>query len=115
MARSTSPIGGGGYGVSGSSTSTQQSTWLRWRKALPSVRGIAAFTWAITSGARRAAGGELADEIEIAHRHEFDPPPAPRLVEAGRHVPRRKAERRVLGPREGIVAEVNAAQQRQIG
>jgi hypothetical protein len=35
---------------------TQQSIWLRCRTLLPSVRGIEGFTWAITSGARRAAG-----------------------------------------------------------
>ena len=147
MARSTSPIGGGGYDASGSSTSTQQSIWLRCRQALPSVRGIDGFTWAITSGARRAAGSatltetprlryprasggaqwtstqsgaqappaaNCVDEIEVAHRNELDPSAPARVVEAGRHVPRREAERGVLRPRERIVAEVDAAHQREI-
>ncbi len=56
----------------------------------------------------------MLDEIEVAHRNEFDPSPPVRVVEAGRHVPGREAERGVLWPRERIVAEVDAAQQRQI-
>ena len=53
--RSTSPTAVGGYSASGSSTSTKQSTWERWRNALPRVRGMRGFTCAMTSGARRAA------------------------------------------------------------
>jgi hypothetical protein len=61
-----------------------------------------------------AAGGEVFDEIEVAHRDELDAPAPVRVVEARRHVPRGKAERGVLGPRERIVAQVNTAQQREI-
>ena len=61
-----------------------------------------------------AARGEVLDEVEIAHRDEFDPPSAPCVVQARRHVPRREAERSVLGPRKRIVAEVDTAQQREV-
>ena len=61
MRRSTSPMGVGGYARSGSSSSTQQSIWERWRNAWPSVRGMRWFACAMTSGARRAAGSAYAD------------------------------------------------------
>ena len=56
MRRSTSPTGVGGYSRSGASTAVHTSTWERCRNALPRVRGMRSFTWAMTSGARRAAG-----------------------------------------------------------
>jgi len=43
IARSTAPMGVGGYSASGWSASTQQSICERWRKALPRVRGMRAF------------------------------------------------------------------------
>ena len=65
-------------------------------------------------GRPHAAGDELGHQVEVARGHELDAPAPPRVVEARRHVPRRDAQRSVLGPREGIVAEVDAAQQREI-
>src|SRR5207249_10912580 len=68
-----------------------------------------------TVGRPRAAGHELAREVEVAYREELHAPPAARVVEARRHVPRPEAERRVLGPRPRVVAEVDAPQQHQVG
>jgi hypothetical protein len=53
---------GGGYSTSGSSTSTATSTWLVCSQPPPQARGIRGFTWAMTSGAVRAAGSATLTE-----------------------------------------------------
>jgi hypothetical protein len=60
------------------------------------------------------AGGELGDEVEVAQGNEVDPATPPRVVQPWRHVPRRVPQRGVLGPRPRVVAEMNAAHQREV-
>ena len=51
-------IGAGIQTLFGGNITLYSELCERWRKALPRVRGMRALTWAMTKGARRAAGSE---------------------------------------------------------
>jgi hypothetical protein len=59
-------------------------------------------------------GRELGDEVEVAERDEFDAAAAARVLQPRRHVPRRVAERGAVGLGPRVVAEVDAAHERQV-
>src|SRR5436190_452372 len=72
-------------------------------------RPTARSTWPPVAAAR-----ELRDDVEVAHGDELHAPAPPRVLQPRRHVPRGRAQRRVLRPRVGKITEVDAAEQREV-
>src|SRR2546427_2492155 len=66
-------------------------------------------------GGPLAARRELADGLEVPHGNEVHAATAARVLETRRHVPGRDAQARRLGASVGVVAEMDAAHEREIG